>query len=307
MKKLLMLLVLVLSGCTGQAQSSKPTVYTTVKPLKDISQAILGEDYQVKSVYPADSDPHHYELTAKDMAGIAESDLFIYISDGNNSFAHDLASSGEYKTEFLNITSNSEFVNSVDSSLYDENLMPKEAEHDHDGHNHETYAGEILDPHIWVSPQKLMVIGDVLVDEFNEHYKVENDQFIKNYEIYKKELSSIDKEYQEFAKKQKYPIIVSHSAYNYLKYDYGIKSLPLYGIINEDEPTTKDIEATIDLINKEKIPAIFVEQNDLENKVIKQIAAETGVEIRTLNNMSTTNEKTLEALKDNLEALSILK
>lgn len=311
MRKLLILLfIFVLTGCSTETESAKGTVYTTVAPLADLSKAILGEDYKVESVYPKDSDPHHYELTAQDMTNVANSDLFVYISDSNNSFTHDLKESGDYATEFFNLTSSSSFVEQVDPNLYNGELIISEEEHEEDeedAHNHEVIDGEIIDPHVWVSPNKLLIIGDVLVDEYSEHFSEDAELFTSNWEAYSAKLSSLDQAYSNFANEQKYPIIVSHSAYNYLDYDYGIESVSLYGLVNEDEPTTKEIETVIKQINDSKIPAIYVEQNDLENRVIKQIAAETGVEVLTLNNMSTTSVDTLTALQDNIDALQILK
>ncbi len=311
MKKLILFIfIFVLSGCTTQDTNSKGTIYTTVKPLADISQAILGEEYQVSTVYPEDSDPHHYELTAQDMTKIANSDLFVYISDSNNSFTQDLKESGDYSTEFFKVTSDSSFVDQVDASLYDSNVITNTEEHEHeeDGeHSHEEIAGEIIDPHVWIAPSKLIVIGDVLVDEYSEHFAVDAEKFATNWQEYRSELTSLDKAYTDFASEQTYPIIVSHSAYNYLDYDYGIDSVSLYGLVNEDEPTAKEIEAVIKQIEQENIPAIYVEQNDLENRVIKQIGAETDVEILSLNNMSTTSVDTLDALAENLTALEILK
>lgn len=311
MKKILILCIIFLSACSAQSSEEQTKLYTSVMPLADISNAILGEDYQVEMIYPVDSDPHHYELTSQDMAGIAESDLFIYISDSNNSFVEDLANSGDYNTEFFNVTSNQNFVNQVDADLYDGDITAVVEEHDHDeeeeGHSHEVIDGEIVDPHVWVSPKKLLVIADVLNDEFSEHYADDAELFASNYEQLVSELEVLNQEYASFANEQKYPIVVSHSAYNYLDYDYGIESVSLYGLVSEDEPTAKEIEETIEMINDQNIPAIYVEQNDLENKVITQIAEETGVEVRVLNNMSTTDVDMITALNDNLTALADLK
>ncbi len=310
MKGLIIVFLLLLSGCSTEGSEVKGEVYTTAKPLADISQAILGNEYSAATIYPEDSDPHHYELTAQDMAKIAESNMFVYISDSNNSFTADLKASGEYNTEFLSVTNDQSFIDGVDSDLYDSEVIESNEEHEHEDEDHDEHTeieGEIVDPHVWVSPQKLMLIGDVLLTEYQDLFSDDADTFASNWQEYRSQLEELDREYREFATEQQYPIIVSHSAYNYLDYDYGITSQSLYGLVSEDEPTAKEIEATIDLINEAKIPAIYVEQNDIDNKVIKQIANETGTEIRVLNNMSTTSVDTLTALTDNLTALSILK
>ncbi len=309
MRKIMYLLVLIpfLSGCTNN--SDEPTIMTTVKPVTDITREIVGEHYNVQSVYPNDSDAHHYELTAKNMSQIADSDMFIYISDSNNGFSADLKASGEYNTKFESITNDSMFKDNVDSKLYtDENLLDDDHEHEKE-EKHVT--GDIMDPHVWISPKKLMLMSNVITDSVSKLDPDNKAEYEANNKTVQEKLAKYDKKYQEFARAQKYPIIVAHEAYNYLNFDYGIESTSLYGLVHDDEPTANEIKDAINMINDKKIPAIYVEQNDENNKVVKQIADETNIEIRTLNNLasesSTDDSSTYGILEANLEALSILK
>ncbi len=315
MKKFLYLLVLIpfLSGCTNS--SDEPTIMTTVKPLTDLTSEIVGDNFIVKSIYPNDSDAHHYELTAKNMSQIADSDMFIYISDSNNGFSADLQASGEYNTKFVSITQDQDFKANVDSSLYtDESLLEDEHEENSTSdksHEEEHIDGDIMDPHVWVSPKKLMLISNVITENVSKYDPEHKAEYEANNKAVQEKLAKYDKEYTEFAKEQKYPIIVSHDAYNYLNLDYGIKSTSLYGLVHDDEPTASEIKDIINMINKQNIPAIYVEQNDQNNKVIQQIADETGAQIRILNNMasqsSSDDSSVYGLLEANLEALSILK
>ncbi len=312
MKKFLYLLVLIpiLSGCANN--SDEPIIMTTVKPLTDLTSMIVGDNFEVKSVYPKDSDAHHYELTAKNMRQIADSDMFIYISDSNNGFSADLSKSGEYKTKFVSVTQEQEFKDNVDSKLYtDESLLEDDEHNKNTEHEKEHISGDIMDPHVWVSPKKLMLISDVITKKVSELDPKNKEEYEANNQTVQEELTKYDLKYTEFAKKQKYPIIVAHDAYNYLNLDYGIESTSLYGLVHDDEPTASEIKDVVNMINDEKIPAIYVEQNDQQNKVVNQIAEETGVEVRTLNNMasesSTDDSSVYGLLEENLESLYILK
>ncbi len=312
MKKILsslLLLTIVLSGCSNQEQSN--TIITTVKPLTDITQKIVGDDYQVKSVFPDNSDPHHFELTAKNMQSIADSQMFIYISDTNNNFSADLKDSGNYQTTFVNVTEDKDFKNKVDSSLYGDSS--KADMHEHEGEEHhddeEQMSGDvILNPHVWLSPEKLMLITDTIVNNVSILNPSHAEIYQENADVLKQEISTIDKNYQEFAKKQKYPMIVAHDSAGYLTNDYGIETIGLYDLSHESEPTAKEIEGYIKRIKDEKIPVIYVEQNDMNNKLITQIANETNIEIKVFNNLSTGNsdKDTLTILNENLTALKAL-
>ncbi len=309
----LLLLIIVLSGCSNKEQTN--TIVTTVKPLTDITQKIVGDDYQVKSVFPENSDPHHFELTAKNMQSIADSQMFIYISDTNNNFSADLKNSGDYQTTFVNITEDENFKNNVDSSLYGDSSEAEEHEHEHEGEeatNHEEEphikGNVILNPHVWLSPEKLMLITDTIVNNVSELNPNHAKMYQENAKKLNQELAKIDKNYQEFAKKQKYPMIVAHDSAGYLANDYGIETIGLYDLSHESEPTAKEIEGYIKKINDEHIPVIYVEQNDINNKLITQIADETNIEVKVFNNLSTgsKDKDTLTILNENLAVLKAL-
>ncbi len=318
-KYILILFILMLSGCTNQGDSTVQdrVIMTTVKPITDITQAIVGDNFKVQSVFPENSDPHHYELTAKTMQSVVDSEMFIYISDENNGFSRDLKESGNYNSIFLNITQDSAFKSAVKPSLYGDvdavhTHDESEDEHADDEHNEtpdENHEEVILNPHIWLSPKKLMLMTDIIVENVSkidadnaELYRENGDEIIAK-------LSVLDEQYEEFAKEQKFPLIVTHDSVSYLTSDYGIDTIALYDLSHESEPTAKEIEGYITKINDEKIPAIFVEQNDQTNKLMQQIADYTDCELKVFNNLSTSDQSvdTLTILEENLTALTILK
>ncbi len=91
MKKMISLLavmVLTLAGCgaTSATDSEKIQVVTTVYPIYDMVYQIGGENVEVTNVYPNGADIHEYELTSKDMAMVAESDLFFYVTEDATPF-----------------------------------------------------------------------------------------------------------------------------------------------------------------------------------------------------------------------------
>ena len=121
MKKLISILVvtiLILTGCKGEENNGKPNIVTTVFPVTEIVKVVAGEDANISSIYPSGADVHNYELTSKDMAKIADSDLFFYISESNEPFVHALEESGKYKTKFINISEHELFKNKVISEMF---------------------------------------------------------------------------------------------------------------------------------------------------------------------------------------------
>ena len=202
MKKLISILVvtiLILTGCKGEENNGKPNIVTTVFPVTEMVKVVAGEDANISSIYPSGADVHNYELTSKDMAKIADSDLFFYISDSNEPFVHALEESGKYKTKFINISEHELFKNKVDKSLYG---ISDDHTHDNDSEHVDGDEIVLLYPHIWLSPKKLLLMLDVSNYETLEGKEIALDSVIK----LRNELIKLDKEYINFGKNQKYPI-----------------------------------------------------------------------------------------------------
>jgi zinc transport system substrate-binding protein len=74
-------------------QDSELTIYTSVYPIKYAVEQIAGNTATVETVFPPGTDAHTYEPTSKDIIAIAESDAFIYLGSGMESFSDSLAES----------------------------------------------------------------------------------------------------------------------------------------------------------------------------------------------------------------------
>lgn len=315
MKKIygvLLMFVLVLSGCgtSETSYSNKMQVMTTVKPITDIVAYVGGDDVEVNSVYPEGSDAHHYELTSKDMKRVSDADMFIYVANSNSNFAEDLQDSGNYNAKFVNVSEEPAFKDNVDSSLYGTDV--EEHDHEEEGQEDEEHADEVMleDPHVWLSPKKLVLMNNAITQQLITANPDHEADYKKRSEELNKQFNDLDKQFTEFAKNQKYPIIVAHDAYSYWVKDYGIDGTGAYGKVHEDEPTAKEIQGFIDEVKSKKIPVVYVEQNDQDNKVIKQIAEQTGAKVETLDNIASqgVNDErtTVEILQADLDALKVL-
>ena len=74
-------------------------------------------------------------------------------------------------------------------------------------------------------------------------------------------------------------IITSHDAFGYFQHAYGIAFLAPEGISTDAEASAADVARLIEQIRHDKASAIFVE-NITNQRLIQQIASETGLKIR---------------------------
>ena len=284
MKKIISIIVVcvfVLMGCSnGTTNSDKPNVVTTVYPIYDMVHQIAGNDVNLSNIYPAGADIHEYELTSKDIAMIADSDIFLYISDESTPFVKGLKDSGKYNTKFINIT---------EDEIFSKNIATDRA---------------LWDTHVWISPKQNMLMLDVVLKSLVEIDQSKNDAYNLVVDKLKTQLLELDEKYTNFGLNQTKEIYVAHDAYGYLNLDYKTNILGIYGMHHDDEPSAQEISKIIDNIKTNNIKYVYAEQNDLNNSIVKQIANETGTTILVLNNMATVSK---EEMDNNVSFIDIIK
>lgn len=310
MRKLISIIlisILVLAGCSNssnQQREGKLKVATTVYSVYLLAQEIGGDNVEVSMLYPDNADIHSYEATAQDLEIMSNADVVFYISNEEEPFVESL--------EMVNADAKKvELATAIQSVVDAVEVFDEENSETQEGEEETTTESELADhaeSHMWLSPLHAQKIAAVMyetyitVDEANK--KSYDDNLVKtNIEL--QEASDL---YTQFKKEQTNPIIVAHDAYGTIEEDYNIKYEALYGAHHDEEPSSQDIKDVIDEIKADSISTVYVEQNDLENSVIKQIAQETGAQVATLNNLSSntaSNEgKTLaQLLIENIEEM----
>src|SRR3546814_8229912 len=73
-------------------------------------------------------------------------------------------------------------------------------------------------------------------------------------------------------------VVTSHDAFGYFGRAYGIRFIATQGLSEEAEPSAKEVASIIDLVRKDHVPAVFVE-NITNPKQVKRIAQETGAKM----------------------------
>ncbi len=289
---------LALAGCsnkvssTSKKEESKKVVYTSFFPITDLAKRIIGDKMEIKQIIQGHEEPHDFELKTKNMAEIAKADLIIYNGAGFENFMKDLKEVAKADNKFVDLS---------------QGLTLLEVNHDHEASS----KHDQVNPHTWLS------IKNVL-KELPSIYEAVKRIDINNAEYYKKnfdkamaEFKALDEKFSsELAKlpkdKDKY-FVVSHSAFNYLADDYGLKQVAVAGISPEEEPSAKQLKTLSDFVKKHHISTIFFE-GKATPKVAQTLAKETGTKTDVLYTMEVLNEEEMKMgyiklMEKNLEAL----
>jgi zinc transport system substrate-binding protein len=253
-------LALGLSAC-GEAAAppgdERLTVYASFYTMYDLATKIAGAEAQVILLAPSGAEPHEWEPSAADLAGLTQADLFIYNGLGMEPWAERV------------LASLPDTVLTLEASA---GITPLQQE-------------GINDPHVWLYPlyarAEMESIAQALTLADPDHAA----QYAANWAIYREKCTVLDQDFQqalaEFAGRS---IIVTHPAFAYLCAAYGLEQVAVAGIAAEAEPTPGQMAAIIDFAVSSGARAVFYE--DLDNPRLAQaIAADAGIEARPLSTL----------------------
>ncbi|MGI6606558.1 MAG: metal ABC transporter substrate-binding protein [Peptococcia bacterium] len=316
--------LLAASGCarheqnpspSSLAQSPRPTVYTSIYPLYDLTRKIGGDKVTVINLTPAGSEPHSFEPSSRTVADLSKASLFLYHGAGMEPYLNKLLHTLQ-GTPLLMLEA------SRGISLL---THPQGEEDPHKEHSHEEVSPEEepaeeasheigphgqTDPHTWLSPVCALQLSRNILQALIQIVPDQEAFFEENYRQLEKRLTELDQEYREtLSACQRKEIVVTHEAFGYLCREYGLTQLGIMGLSAEAEPTPGTVKEIINLVRDRHIKYIFFETL-YSPKIAETIARETNTEILVLNPFGSLTEKEIAEgedyftiMKENLENL----
>lgn len=282
---------LALTAC-GQSQSttskeaatdkSKLEIVTTFYPVYEMTQQIVGDAAEVDLLIGAGTEVHDFEPSAKDIAKIQEADAFVYENENMEMWIDKVDTS---KVPVIKATEGMVLLPGGEEEGHDH-------DHEEDGHHH------AFDPHVWLSPERAMMMVESLRDQLIAEFPEEKDKFEKNAAAYIEKLTALHDKYTDTlsAAKQK-AFVTQHTAFTYLAVDYGLTQLGITGVTAQEDPTPADLAKLTQFIKDHGVKYIYFEENAVKS-VAETLAKETGVETDVLNPLESLTKAQQEAGED---------
>ena len=248
------LTLLVVLPLIPAAETDKFKVITTFTVIADIARNVGGDAAIVESVTKPDAEIHNYQVTPGDIRRTYGSDLILY-----NGLNLELW----FEKFFKNF-------NSIPSVVVTDNIKPL-------GISEGPYSGK-PNPHAWMSTKNALIYIENIRKAFVKYDKKNVETYNKNAAIYAKKIMSLDEPFREKIESltiENRWLVTSEGAFSYLAEDYGLKEAFLWPINADGQGTPQQVRKVIDLVRKNKIPAIFSEST-VSSKPAKQVARETG-------------------------------
>ena len=245
---LLVLAIFLTTGCSLTKDSLEDaTIYTTVYPIKYLTEFLYSDYAEVDSIYPNGADVPNYELTEKQLREYAKSDLFIYNGLGNEK---------NIAKDMININDNLLIIDVSNGLNY-------------------TYGIEEL----WMSPNNYLMIAKNIKDYLIEclestaiidYVKGKYDELAEILSLKDADLRAIGKEARENGTNT---LIVSNDVLKYLE-DYGFEVISL----DEETVTESTRNSVRDEFDEGTYDTIIVLDNnytDSINSIIEDYEANT--------------------------------
>lgn len=271
MKKLTILTLIIsasiavlLSGCDSKNDSDKIKVAVSIVPQKAFVEAVAGDLVDVVVIIPPGSSPANYQPTPKEMIELAESE--IYFSIGVNAEEVNILPNIVKDTN-LKVVSLHESVSAVYPDRYFEDEHDEDEHEDHEDHDHEG-----RDPHIWLSPKRVIIIIEEIRDQLILIDSANETTYTENAELFIEELLSLDKQLTDsFDGNDEIEFIIMHPSLGYFADDYN---LHMHAIEQDGKSATAEgIQSIIDIAKDEQIKVIFY-QAEFDSSQAKTIADE---------------------------------
>lgn len=303
MKKLkvigaLTLIVVMLTACSNRESKNNEekdntiNIVTSFYGMKALTEEIGGNKVSIKSIIREGSEPHDFDIKAKDMKAIEEADIFIYNGAGMESWIEDVeaAISGK-ELIVVEASKGVELINADEES---------EEHEEHEGHNH---SGK--DPHTWLGLSEAKIQGENIKNALVEKDAKNKEYYEENLKKFNEKIDSIIKEYnpkfKELANKN---FVTGHATFGYLCRDFGLTQKSIEGVFAEGEPSPKELQNLMEYCKGNNIKTIFVEElisTQLSDTLAKEVGAQTK-QIYTLHS-NEDGKSFSDVLKYNVETI----
>jgi zinc transport system substrate-binding protein len=259
-------LVVLRSAALDSGDSSgRVRVAASFYPLAEFARQVGGERVDVTTLVAPGVEPHDYDPSPRDIAGVHDSQVFIFNGAGLEPWAEKI------KNE---LSAGGVVVVTASDGLL---LIPAGAD------TPQSDGASRHDPHVWLDP----VLASREVDNIKAGLEVADPEGAEIYEAnataYKSKLEELAGDYESGLKdcggRQ---IVTSHQAFGYLAARYQLDVMAISGLSPEEEPSPQKLADIARFVRENDVRYIFFETL-VSPKLADTIAGETGAKTLVFN------------------------
>jgi zinc/manganese transport system substrate-binding protein len=278
--------VLLLAGCGGSDDEAAGDgcavgrVAATTTVLGDVVAEVVGDRAEVDVLMPVGADPHGFEASAAQAAGLREAGLIVAngldLEEGLTDVIEGAESDG---VPVFRATDHVELLPFAPEGHDGEDEHEGEYEDEHDG---------TMDPHIWTDPARMAVVAGALGEQLAALDPACGDAWREAAAAERERLLEVDREIA--ARLDAVPagmrkLVTNHHSFGYFADRYGFETIGVVvpGGSTLAEPSPADLADLVAVVEASGVPAIFAETT--QPAVLARAVAEElgrGIEVVTL-------------------------
>lgn len=159
---------------------------------------------------------------------------------------------------------------------------------------------EGIDPHWWLDPTRFQQAAATAARELGAQYPEFSDRITENLAAFDEKLSDLQAYGDEaLANLSCRELITFHDGFSYFADSFGLTIAAAMEVESGSEPSAKELEAIIAIVEEDQIPAVFYETNG-ESGSAEVVANETGCSVWTLD-MAISNSDYFAAMRENID------
>ncbi|MEE8489607.1 MAG: metal ABC transporter substrate-binding protein [Acidimicrobiia bacterium] len=248
------LLLLTACGNDQVEADSGPTVVVTTTIIGDVVRNVVGADATVEVLVPTGADPHDYQASSRQVAGINRADLVVANGLGLEEALADVL--GAAKKDGANILEIAPLLDPIS-------------------------LGNSLDPHVWLDPKRMADAARLIAKEMS---RVDASiDWSSRAEAYAIELDITNREIEailDAVPRDSRNLVTDHDALGYFAAVYGfeIVGTVIPGGSTLGDPSSDELAKLVRKIEMEEVVAIFAGTTE-SSAVASAVAAEVGHEV----------------------------
>ena len=252
-------LATLLTGCSTSPDDDRPTVYVTTNILGDVVREIAGDQLAVVDLMAPGADPHSFELSAQQAAGMREAELIV--------------------TNGLGLEEG--LAQHVDA-VADEGVEVFAAGDHVDVLEYSDAGGP--DPHFWTDPEQMLLVIDALAPELAELAGADGAAAVEQAATeYRADLIALDAQIaDQFAAipSEHRALVTNHHVFGYLarRHDVTLLGAAIPGGTTLAAPSSSDLQELVDAIDASGVRTIFAESSQ-PDRLVQVLADEADRDV----------------------------
>ena len=253
---------------------SKSMVAVSIVPEETFVKKVGGDNVEVITMIPPGYSPANYAPTPKELMQF--SDAEIYFTIGVPTEKANILPGVESFNEDMKVVSLQDEVEKVYPARY--------------------FSPESRDPHIWMSPKRVIVMIDTIEEELSAMDPQNEEYYKSNAEKYKNELYRLDEQLKEITGNiTNRTFFIFHPSLGYFADDYNLN---MYALEKDGKDATpKTLQEMVDIAKEENIKVIFY-QAEIDSKQTTAFAEEIGGKSLKLDPLSADYISNLENIAE---------